>query len=253
MKTLTTLALLGGSVAVANAATIWQNDWRTVNGGAVAANTTFTNSTFDGTAVVGSQDLDVISGNIRNFNSAGVGGLDLIQTTNAGTFEGVIKTDSLYGANTTYTLDFIIGTGSGSNRFGEWFVEFGTYDGTTFTALASVDSGDSSYTFSLLRADGTSLADTENFSDNTNDQASIFGDLNGGDATYNVGGRLQTVTFDSTDSVNGEEIAFRFGVSNSDRFSGFSDMALDATVVPEPSSTALLGLAGLGFLLRRRK
>ena len=36
-------------------------------------------------------------------------------------------------------------------------------------------------------------------------------------------------------------------------YATYNGISLDATAIPEPSSTALIGLAGLGLLLRRRK
>lgn len=49
-------------------------------------------------------------------------------------------------------------------------------------------------------------------------------------------------------------ITMQEGTANiSGAFTSFDNVALNGDVVPEPSSTALIGLAGLGFILRRRR
>ena len=53
----------------------------------------------------------------------------------------------------------------------------------------------------------------------------------------------------------GEDIQIRFNASNAGfgNQGGIDNIVLDATSVPEPSSSALLGLGGLALVLRRRK
>ncbi|MBT8037287.1 MAG: PEP-CTERM sorting domain-containing protein [Verrucomicrobiae bacterium] len=56
-------------------------------------------------------------------------------------------------------------------------------------------------------------------------------------------------TFDT--GVLGDDIALRFqGATNS---ASIDNVSIDISVVPEPSTTALLGLGGLALILRRRK
>ncbi len=50
------------------------------------------------------------------------------------------------------------------------------------------------------------------------------------------------------DAVSGGQGGF-----TTQRYLGFDDLIVNATAVPEPSSTALLGLGGLALMLRRRK
>lgn len=209
---------------------IWQNDWKTLGPIANSGTVNLTDSNLDGgpgvATLVGTQDLTIVSGSPRAFNSASVGGYDLIENGSAALFELAIElTDVPYEAGTEYQLHFVIGSGSSNNRNGNWFVEFGTWDsGTgTFTPLPGVDSGASSYGSGPI-----TLTTAENFQDNTNNRVEPFGDLHG-TGTYHVGGRLVTLSFVPNEGVTGETIAFRWGVTSSGLFSGFTDMQLVKT------------------------
>ncbi|MGJ8657349.1 MAG: PEP-CTERM sorting domain-containing protein [Akkermansiaceae bacterium] len=46
---------------------------------------------------------------------------------------------------------------------------------------------------------------------------------------------------------------YLYGASNANHGTRFDDITLNGTVVPEPSSTALLGLGGLALMMRRKK
>ncbi len=52
--------------------------------------------------------------------------------------------------------------------------------------------------------------------------------------------------------ITGWDLAVRIGADNF-QYGVIDDLELDITQVPEPSSTALLGLGGLALILRRRK
>ena len=199
-------------VSVADMTLLWRRDWKQV-----PSNTAITDSNLDGGPIgdveVGSQDFTVVSGPIRVWSGTPVGGYELIHLNDSSsTWEAAIEiADTQYADDETLILDFVIGTGASAGLTGDWFVEFGTISGGTFTALPEVDAGAVSYQLAAT------LTTSENFMDDTNDSA-FFG--------YNVGGRLQQLTVDATSAVNGQNIAFRFGVTASASWCGFSDMAL---------------------------
>lgn len=237
MKLHYSLAALALTPMISQAAVVWQEDWESLG-----SNVTIDNSNLDGSAsIAGTQDVQVISGPVRTFNHSGIGGFDLISTSGSGVYEMTVEvTSAQYAAGTNYTFTYVVGTGSSSARTGNWFVEFGTLSGGTFTALGTLDSGASADTTGSI-----TLADTENFQDNANSSL-VFGE--------NVGGRELSFTFDPGAAAEGNNIAFRFGTTESNAFAGFSDMQLASTsAVPEPSSTALIGLGAVTLLLRKRR
>jgi hypothetical protein len=71
----------------------------------------------------------------------------------------------------------------------------------------------------------------------------------GPDTTF-VGGLL-TYTFD--DAVNSAELYMGFKVDDSTDDYIIDNVSFDGTAIPEPTTTALLGLGGLALILRRRK
>jgi len=217
-------------VSVSPITVLWRRDWKAL-GGIAEINNTNMDGPATGAIDVGSQDLTVVEGPIRAWTGTPVGGYELVHlNSGSGTWETAIEiTDAQYADGETLILDFVIGTGSSSGRTGDWFVEFGTISGGIFTALPGVDSGSPSYSFS-----GTLNAD-ENFMDDTNDSA-FFG--------YNVGGRLQQLAVDATSAVNGQNVAFRFGITVSAGWCGFSDMALSVADAAEVGTIAINTLAG---------
>ena len=218
-----------------SANTIWQTNWKEAG---LAHDTTITDTNLDGDVTVGRQDVTVISGTTRVFNSNDVGGLDVISTTNNGTFEMVAEiTSATYEADMIYTLDYVIGTGASSALDGDWYVEFGTMSGGVFTSADSESTGT------------ITLTSSENFQDDVNDQAVLFGE----DGTYNVGGRVLSFEFDPTALLEGETIAIRFGTTNSNLYAGFTDMQITSEVIPEPATMSLLALGGVAMLKRRKK
>ena len=73
-------------------------------------------------------------------------------------------------------------------------------------------------------------------------------DRAGGDA----GGR-STVTPNVT-GANGEALTLSLGQSGGNgEYLAIDNLTFDQVTIPEPSSVALLGLGGLGVLLRRRR
>ncbi len=167
---------------------------------------------------------DDTSGNARSFNQSGI---RLIGDAASSDFVATHDGFSAIAANTQYTIGFDYGnaaSGAGTvGQTGTWTVEFGTITGGTFTQLATT-----SVNHTIVTA------------------ADIF--FNGSEQTGSF-----VFTTDGT-FTGGETLSIRAnngtgGIS----FMGFDNFTVDGTAVPEPSSTALLGLGGLALILRRRK
>ncbi len=76
-------------------------------------------------------------------------------------------------------------------------------------------------------------------------------------ATEVVGNGGDPLAITQTFSMTASGVTnIRFNVSSNhstENYTGISDVGFDTVAVPEPSSTALLGLGGLALILRRRK
>ena len=85
------------------------------------------------------------------------------------------------------------------------------------------------------------------------DVLTMFGDSHSTaldtDATF-VGGKL---TYNFDDAVNNAELIIGFNVDDSTDDYIIDNVSFDGTAIPEPTTTALLGLGGLALILRRRK
>ena len=88
--------------------------------------------------------------------------------------------------------------------------------------------------------------------DSREDTHSVMGDVSYGSSTVNRGDARTTGAFHTflgvSPDVSGTIVFTTSGVGNNPAFNG---LLIEA--VPEPSSTALLGLGGLALILRRRK
>jgi len=202
-------ALLIGFVAgtVLAQDVVWRRDWKSAGITSDVGNTALDGGPRAGSPEVGNQDFTAVA-QIRLWDPAGVGGYGMIGPGGSDLYEARVEiTDVQYQAGSELTLDFVIGTGSSTARAGTWFVEFGTFSGANFTALPGAPRYDLAAT----------VEEDENLMDNTN-PSDLFG--------YNVGGRLQQLVVTPPASVIGRNVAFRFGITSSANFAGFSDMAL---------------------------
>jgi len=231
------------TVSKDNETVLWRRDWKSNGHDLLFEPIGNHTSPRSDSVEIGPHDLTLVKGTVRTFETkkkeeASVGGYDIIGKDETGTFEAAIEMKSIvYTSNMEYTLNFIIGTGSWENRKGNWFLEFGTISDNRFIPFSTTTSGSASFESGLI-----TLNEKENFNDNTNYQT-IFG--------YKVGGRLQTLQFAPPSSVVGKNIAFRFGVTHSETFAGFSDMVLTANNTSTIAQSLPL-LASLDKQLRER-
>ncbi len=199
-----------------------------------------------GTTTVGSGDFWQSNGTTTTIKSGGTLAITtpqwetIIQQNAAGTSTMTVETGG--------TLDFSGATGNGTTFFvgnangtGILNLDGGTLDGATLT----------NFTIGRAGANGT-------FNINA-------GTANVGNLTVDNGGAVNFGT-DSTGTltVTGADTAtfqtlwdqgkLTFGGANEGTFTDhFKVEGSTLSVVPEPSSTALLGLGGLALILRRRK
>ena len=138
----------------------------------------------------------------------------------------------LYYHSTDSELEFVANTvpvanGGGSIGFGDWTFIAITYDGTDAT---------------FYTGDGTTLSagdvdPTANGSLGSNSLSLLIGNHSGGARTFD--GLIDNVRiYDSIEGAASLESIMQFN---------------DASFVPEPSSSALLGLGGLALMLRRKR
>lgn len=133
----------------------------------------------------------------------------------------------------TLTLDTGVFT-TLNNRTGYDYTASYSLDGTTFTPISTITAGNNVGDAALITANGT---DVKNISFDLSGIAPLQGFS--GQAFFQI---------DPVNTTGGNQN----GVQS--QRAGFVDnVTLNGTAVPEPSSTALLGLGGLALILRRRK
>ena len=115
-------------------------------------------------------------------------------------------------------------------------------DEFTLTFFMSTTFGTSTLDYSLIYGDTTQVISTAQVARDQNDA--------GGNDQRNTFLEV-TLTGTADSSMAGQKVGIMYqGVTN---FSVVDDVSLSVDTVPEPSSTALLGLGGLALILRRRK
>ncbi len=187
-------------------------------------------------------------------NTAANGGNDSGLNTFVATGPTGVGTSAM-SVNYTYTMDLSLigGTGTESINFSVDYTSTGTLGFTggqvtiTDGATAFIDSGES-------------LSATINFNPGpssvfTNITFGAFQAYGEGDASINSGATI--ATSNPVGAINNTSFTLENVDPGSDVFGiGFMTLNVvtaDSVAVPEPSSTALLGLGGLAVLLRRRK
>ncbi len=146
-----------------------------------------------------------------------------VWTSTVGTFGGTWAGQALTGAQSSVHGNTSTLTVNAAGSDGVTTVDFSWERFTASTGNIVVESSTDG---------GATFANTQNFA--------IAGAAGGGWAA-------ETATFNQTGDV-----IVRFTIAGTGGVS-FDDITVSADVVPEPSSTALLGLGGLALILRRRK
>ncbi|MDG0994697.1 MAG: PEP-CTERM sorting domain-containing protein [Akkermansiaceae bacterium] len=155
----------------------------------------------------------------------------------------------------TLSIDMTITSGSGS-----WFgLGFMSTNNTTSAGFYQESTGDGA-PWMLLREGDTALAKSfagpgtaggVDLASRDGNTMSIVLDTTGTDwvATFNNGSESNSVTYTGLDISN--DINYVGFGRNTTAIGSVDNFSL--TVVPEPSTTALIGLGGLALILRRRK
>ncbi len=249
-----TLACLTAATTftTAQAAVILQYDsllaTSTGDGGISGSATALTRVVSDSTLVASSDDYNLI-GNRGTF--AAVHGS---QAAVAGSFADQNDLLFRFGNGTT------AGNGTLNGALNVGHVSLGPYISFTFTAAQDQTLDDFSYHLFNNSGSGTSYGarDSGLFVAVDGGAFAQFGALDTG-STGN--GNKGIVSFTDTLALNaGQSVEIRLGFTDRTRTNNdlqaatrIGDVSISASPIPEPSSTALLGLSGLALILRRRK
>jgi hypothetical protein len=231
-------------------------------------------------ATIASQTFDTAQNLVAGIQTSWTDGIGDVRTTYAGSGLGFVAAAHTSGSsggpfdsNTSAAGKFYTGDTSGSgetfagatnagvdgkytppatitftNRSGTYAlfntVDISAYNSSTLTLdLDSNKNGTNDSMFVRLFLDGSSTGidlltiDTDNTT------------VTGTDTTF-VGGKL-TYSFDDAD--NNAQLFVGFWADDSADYWTLDNVSFDGTAIPEPTTTALLGLGGLALILRRRK
>lgn len=241
--TLSLLALAGAAQAATVTGWVATNGDTGFSGGSAATNSPITTDA-DADTIVGSftsttlalGETLLVTGqfNVANAGTTLAGGqlrIGAFESTSGLPATGVGSGYIGAWANDPNGKSFTTTTGTATNPF-SGANNHATLDNGTGPVLASNTTYD--FALSLTRLAGNDLT--------------VALDLNGG-AFFSDSADLNT--FGGSGSYTFDSVGFLLGGSLNSTSATFTD--IEANVVPEPSSAALLGLGGLALLLRRRK
>ncbi|GAA5496736.1 hypothetical protein Rhal01_02921 [Rubritalea halochordaticola] len=188
-------------------------------------------------------DVTISSGSVTGFDNAAIGTFDNGDSLTI-TGDASISGD-YFNTNTTGTPLVTLESGSMSFSSSNAFRSTSGFNGTiNFTGLAG------SATISQTDLTGTSnqaLAGKISANSGTTSYFSIDGIMATTGGVVYDGTNLGAInTALASNSINGKY----FEITEA---AGVQTLNLRSSSVPEPSSTALIGLAGLGFIIRRRR
>jgi hypothetical protein len=213
MKTILPLAVIAGFAVTANAAVVITPTGATTTGGSIDA-TRVIGKTIDSSGLSGVGDI------LTQTHSVGVSGDLWLSANNNGS--GV---EFVFDLGGTHTVDSVH----------LWNISYTS--GAVNRGLQTVD-----VTFST---DG-------GFNFNTLVEDSEYDDFGGFAMSSTTGpGVAETKTFTAVAGVT--HIKFTDSTNHGATYTGIGEIRFGAAAVPEPSTTALLGLGGLALILRRRK
>lgn len=213
--------------------------------GASAATITIDNAGFDATSV---GDGLFTAGVVTDWSVAGGGGTVNPTAANATPTSGdnvayasdgsaVVSQSTGHAllADTIYTLTVNVGSQAAFDDL-SWKIQLVTLDGVTLTDYAQA----------FLNDDGPAV--TTGTQDGTTSAGHVYG---GVPALGTLTQATLTWTTGAAPTGLGDDLTVRLIGAAGDQ-AIFDDVALSYVPVPEPSSTALLGLGGLALILRRR-
>jgi len=189
-------------------------------------------------------------------------GSDALETSGATDFRAASGSDNWWADTTGGETGVVLFEGDNGNEAGYIFQTVGTADAGTYTfsileaGITSFGGGTGAIVEWGFSTDGgaTFVGTSGSVSQNAGDPLASTSDLDLQNAAQGLAGTAFSGASSFT-AVGGETVTLVIRKSHTAgrNIATVADTSLSFTPVPEPSSTALLGLGGLAFILRRRK